>query len=123
MLAAKMLAEKSVLGRGEAGESPVGLLAAPQPQVTPREGKGRVPALPAPPADIPSPQDALQQRLIQQDASVLQLKQELLRASMDKEELHNQNVSHCCCCCGYFGGGVVAPGVAAAEILGSWDSE
>ncbi|XP_066059461.1 dixin isoform X2 [Chamaea fasciata] len=35
--------------------------------------------------------DALQQRLIQQDASVLQLKQELLRASMDKEELHNQN--------------------------------
>uniref|UniRef100_A0A8C3NYF0 Dixin n=1 Tax=Cyanoderma ruficeps TaxID=181631 RepID=A0A8C3NYF0_9PASS len=36
--------------------------------------------------------DALQQRLIQQDASVLQLKQELLRASMDKEELHNQNV-------------------------------
>ncbi|RMB91985.1 hypothetical protein DUI87_31514 [Hirundo rustica rustica] len=42
--------------------------------------------------DITSPQDALQQRLIQQDASVLQLKQELLRASMDKEELHNQNV-------------------------------
>ncbi|NXF35547.1 DIXC1 protein, partial [Nyctibius bracteatus] len=37
-------------------------------------------------------QDALQQRLIQQDASVLQLKQELLRANMDKEELHNQNV-------------------------------
>ncbi|XP_075298654.1 dixin isoform X3 [Opisthocomus hoazin] len=36
--------------------------------------------------------DALQQRLIQQDASVLQLKQELLRANMDKEELHNQNV-------------------------------
>uniref|UniRef100_A0A8B9F2A9 DIX domain containing 1 n=1 Tax=Amazona collaria TaxID=241587 RepID=A0A8B9F2A9_9PSIT len=36
--------------------------------------------------------DALQQRLIQQDASVLQLKQELLRADMDKEELHNQNV-------------------------------
>ncbi|XP_051494451.1 dixin isoform X2 [Apus apus] len=35
--------------------------------------------------------DALQQRLIQQDASVLQLKQELLRANMDKEELHNQN--------------------------------
>ncbi|NXY03845.1 DIXC1 protein, partial [Pteruthius melanotis] len=41
---------------------------------------------------LPSPQDALQQRLIQQDASVLQLKQELLRANMDKEELHNQNV-------------------------------
>ncbi|OXB70716.1 UNVERIFIED_CONTAM: hypothetical protein H355_005317, partial [Colinus virginianus] len=38
--------------------------------------------------------DALQQRLVQQDASVLQLKQELLRANMDKEELHNQNVSH-----------------------------
>ncbi|KAM9657331.1 dixin isoform 2-T2 [Morphnus guianensis] len=36
--------------------------------------------------------DALQQRLIQQDASVLQLKQELLRANMDKEELHNQNI-------------------------------
>ncbi|KAM6400392.1 dixin isoform 2-T2 [Rhynochetos jubatus] len=36
--------------------------------------------------------DALQQRLVQQDASVLQLKQELLRANMDKEELHNQNV-------------------------------
>ncbi|KAF4796666.1 hypothetical protein TURU_082334 [Turdus rufiventris] len=36
--------------------------------------------------------DALQQRLIQQDAAVLQLKQELLRANMDKEELHNQNV-------------------------------
>ncbi|XP_008490638.1 dixin isoform X2 [Calypte anna] len=36
--------------------------------------------------------DALQQRLMQQDASVLQLKQELLRANMDKEELHNQNV-------------------------------
>ncbi|XP_054251623.1 dixin isoform X2 [Indicator indicator] len=36
--------------------------------------------------------DALQQRLIQQDTSVLQLKQELLRANMDKEELQNQNV-------------------------------
>uniref|UniRef100_A0A8C8SFC5 Dixin n=1 Tax=Pelusios castaneus TaxID=367368 RepID=A0A8C8SFC5_9SAUR len=36
--------------------------------------------------------DALQQRLAQQDASVLQLKQELLRANMEKEELHNQNV-------------------------------
>uniref|UniRef100_A0A8C3VE22 Dixin n=1 Tax=Catharus ustulatus TaxID=91951 RepID=A0A8C3VE22_CATUS len=36
--------------------------------------------------------DALQQRLVQQDAAVLQLKQELLRANMDKEELHNQNV-------------------------------
>lgn len=39
------------------------------------------------------PQDALQQRLTQQDTSVLQLKQELLRANMDKDELHNQNVS------------------------------
>lgn len=39
------------------------------------------------------PQDALQQRLAQQDTSVLQLKQELLRANMDKDELHNQNVS------------------------------
>nr|KAF6324388.1 DIX domain containing 1 [Myotis myotis] len=38
------------------------------------------------------PQDALQQRLTQQDTSVLQLKQELLRANMDKDELHNQNV-------------------------------
>uniref|UniRef100_A0A8C2VVU5 Dixin n=1 Tax=Chinchilla lanigera TaxID=34839 RepID=A0A8C2VVU5_CHILA len=36
--------------------------------------------------------DALQQRLTQQDMSVLQLKQELLRATMDKDELHNQNV-------------------------------
>ncbi|XP_023562368.1 dixin [Octodon degus] len=36
--------------------------------------------------------DALQQRLTQQDTSVLQLKQELLRATMDKDELHNQNV-------------------------------
>lgn len=42
-------------------------------------------------------QDALQQRLAQQDASVLQLKQELLRANMDKEELHNQNVRPFCC--------------------------
>ncbi|NXC80865.1 DIXC1 protein, partial [Cercotrichas coryphoeus] len=41
---------------------------------------------------ICSPQDALQHRLVQQDAAVLQLKQELLRANMDKEELHNQNV-------------------------------
>ena len=40
-----------------------------------------------------SPQDALQQRLTQQDTSVLQLKQELLRANMDKDELHKQNVS------------------------------
>lgn len=36
--------------------------------------------------------DALQQRLTQQDTSVLQLKQELLRATMDRDELHNQNV-------------------------------
>ncbi|KAL1781441.1 dixin isoform X1 [Sigmodon hispidus] len=36
--------------------------------------------------------DALQQRLTQQDTSVLQLKQELLRANMDKDELQNQNV-------------------------------
>ncbi|XP_052616091.1 dixin isoform X1 [Peromyscus californicus insignis] len=36
--------------------------------------------------------DALQQRLTQQDTSVLQLKQELLRANMDKDELHNQTV-------------------------------
>ena len=42
------------------------------------------------------PQDALQQRLTQQDTSVLQLKQELLRANMDKDELHNQNVSQTC---------------------------
>lgn len=38
--------------------------------------------------------DALQQRLTQQDTSVLQLKQELLRANMDKDEWHNQNVSY-----------------------------
>ncbi|CAI9584292.1 unnamed protein product, partial [Staurois parvus] len=36
--------------------------------------------------------DALQQRMAQQESSVLQLKQELLRANMDKDELHNQNV-------------------------------
>ncbi|KAM9299251.1 dixin isoform 2-T2 [Gastrophryne carolinensis] len=36
--------------------------------------------------------DALQQRMSQQENSVLQLKQELLRANMDKDELHNQNV-------------------------------
>ncbi|XP_061449416.1 dixin isoform X2 [Rhineura floridana] len=36
--------------------------------------------------------DALQQRLAQQDALILQIKQELLRAKMDKEELHSQNV-------------------------------
>ncbi|KAL8173563.1 UNVERIFIED_CONTAM: Dixin, partial [Gekko kuhli] len=35
--------------------------------------------------------DALQQRLAQQDAVILQLKQELLRANMDKEELHSQH--------------------------------
>jgi hypothetical protein len=43
--------------------------------------------------ECPYSQDALQQRLTQQDTSVLQLKQELLRANMDKDELHNQNVS------------------------------
>lgn len=69
------------------------------------------------PADISSPQDALQQRLVQQDAAVLQLKQELLRANMDKEELHNQNVSPAAAV-------VVLWGLlAAAEISGSWDSE
>ncbi|XP_018421644.1 PREDICTED: dixin [Nanorana parkeri] len=36
--------------------------------------------------------DALQQRMAQQESSVLQLKQELLRTNMDKDELHNQNV-------------------------------
>uniref|UniRef100_A0A8C5MR78 Dixin n=1 Tax=Leptobrachium leishanense TaxID=445787 RepID=A0A8C5MR78_9ANUR len=36
--------------------------------------------------------DALQQRMTNQEASVLQIKQELLRANMDKDELHNQNV-------------------------------
>ncbi|XP_073458539.1 dixin isoform X1 [Aquarana catesbeiana] len=36
--------------------------------------------------------DALQQRMAQQESAVLQLKQELLRANMDKDELHNQNV-------------------------------
>ncbi|XP_072281742.1 dixin isoform X2 [Pyxicephalus adspersus] len=36
--------------------------------------------------------DALQQRMTQQESSVLQLKQELLRANMDKDELHNQNL-------------------------------
>uniref|UniRef100_A0A8C7ZKG1 DIX domain-containing protein n=1 Tax=Oryzias sinensis TaxID=183150 RepID=A0A8C7ZKG1_9TELE len=37
-------------------------------------------------------QDAQQQRLCTQEASILQMKQELLRASMLKEELGNQNV-------------------------------
>nr|XP_060643180.1 dixin isoform X2 [Anolis sagrei ordinatus] len=36
--------------------------------------------------------EALQQRLAQQEALILQIKQELLRANMDKEELHSQNV-------------------------------
>ncbi|XP_030076862.1 dixin isoform X2 [Microcaecilia unicolor] len=36
--------------------------------------------------------DALQQRMAQQENSILQLKQELLRANMDKDELHSQNV-------------------------------
>ncbi|XP_078122458.1 dixin-like isoform X1 [Sander vitreus] len=35
--------------------------------------------------------DAQQQRLCTQEASILQMKQELLRASMTKEELNNQN--------------------------------
>ena len=37
-------------------------------------------------------QDAQQQRLCTQEASILQMKQELLRASMTKEELINKNV-------------------------------
>lgn len=40
---------------------------------------------------------------------------------MDKEELHNQNVSRCCWGC--FGRGLVALRAVAAEISGSWDSE
>ncbi|MBN3319583.1 DIXC1 protein, partial [Atractosteus spatula] len=36
--------------------------------------------------------DALQQRMSLQESSVLQLKQELLRASMARDELHSQNV-------------------------------
>ncbi|XP_069081089.1 dixin isoform X2 [Pleurodeles waltl] len=36
--------------------------------------------------------DALQQRMAQQESSVLQLKQELLRANMDKDELRSQNI-------------------------------
>ncbi|XP_063799313.1 dixin isoform X3 [Pseudophryne corroboree] len=36
--------------------------------------------------------DALQQRMAHHESSVLQLKQELLRTNMDKDELHNQNV-------------------------------
>lgn len=38
-------------------------------------------------------QDAMQYRMTIQEDSVLQLKQELLRSSMDKEELAGQNVS------------------------------
>lgn len=37
-------------------------------------------------------QDAQQQRLCTQEASILQMKQELLRASMNKDELNNKNV-------------------------------
>uniref|UniRef100_A0A3B4TJK9 DIX domain containing 1 n=1 Tax=Seriola dumerili TaxID=41447 RepID=A0A3B4TJK9_SERDU len=39
-------------------------------------------------------QDAQQQRLCTQEASILQMKQELLRASMTKDELNNQNVQN-----------------------------
>uniref|UniRef100_A0A3B4TJW8 Dixin n=1 Tax=Seriola dumerili TaxID=41447 RepID=A0A3B4TJW8_SERDU len=38
--------------------------------------------------------DAQQQRLCTQEASILQMKQELLRASMTKDELNNQNVQN-----------------------------
>lgn len=38
-------------------------------------------------------QDALQQRMAVQESSVLQLKQEVLRASMSRDELAGQNVS------------------------------
>lgn len=38
-------------------------------------------------------QDALQQRMSMQESSVLQLKQELLRTSMNRDELAGQNVS------------------------------
>lgn len=37
-------------------------------------------------------QDAQQQRLCTQEALVLQMKQELLRASMAEDDLNNQNV-------------------------------
>lgn len=37
-------------------------------------------------------QDAQQQRLCTQEASILQMKQELLRASMTKDDLVNKNV-------------------------------
>lgn len=37
-------------------------------------------------------QDAQQQRLCTQEAAILQMKQELLRASMTKDELINKNV-------------------------------
>ncbi|MGH0186800.1 UNVERIFIED_CONTAM: hypothetical protein FKN15_022647 [Acipenser sinensis] len=36
--------------------------------------------------------DALQQRMAQQESSILQLRQELLRAGMGQDELHHQNV-------------------------------
>lgn len=39
-------------------------------------------------------QDAQQQRLCTQEASILQMKQELLRASIVKDEINNQNVRH-----------------------------
>lgn len=38
-------------------------------------------------------QDALQQRMTVQESAVLQLKQELLRTSMNRDELAGQNVS------------------------------
>lgn len=44
-------------------------------------------------------QDALQQRMAVQEASVLQLKQELLRTSMNRDELARQNVSMGFCVC------------------------
>jgi len=42
---------------------------------------------------VPRHQDALQQRMAGQESLVLQLKQELLRTSMAKDELAGQNVS------------------------------
>ena len=46
----------------------------------------------------PLHQDAMQQRMAVQEDSVLQLKQELLRCSMAREQLEGENVSYSCHC-------------------------
>ncbi|KAG7217287.1 hypothetical protein INR49_027831 [Caranx melampygus] len=59
--------------------------------------------------------DAQQQRLCTQEASILQMKQELLRASMTKDELNNQNISTSTENNGYSYSGDPALSVSGAE--------